>query len=56
MSEDAGKKRYIRKFLQQIQPGEGYVGNIWIERDVRLLGKEGEGYTTAKSLSGNSSI
>ncbi|MGB3509992.1 MAG: hypothetical protein WBA93_12265 [Microcoleaceae cyanobacterium] len=56
MAEDAGKKRYIRGFLQQIQPGEGYVGNIWIERDVRLPGIEGEGYTTAKSLSGNSSI
>ncbi len=56
MPEDAGKKRYIRKFLQQIQPGEGYVENIWVERDVRLPGKEGEDYTTAESLSGNSSI
>ncbi|NET14770.1 MAG: hypothetical protein F6K08_19000, partial [Okeania sp. SIO1H6] len=58
MPEDAGKKRYIRKFLQQIQPGEGYVENIWVERDVRLPGKEGEDdtTTTAESLSGNSSI
>ncbi len=56
MPEDAGKKRYIRKFLQQIQPGEGYVENIWVERDVRLPGKEDEDYTTAESLSGNSSI
>ncbi|MDY7002417.1 MAG: hypothetical protein SWX82_00190 [Cyanobacteriota bacterium] len=56
MPEDAGKKRHIKKFLQQIQPGEGYVENIWVERDVRLPGKEGEGYTTAKSLSGKSSI
>lgn len=56
MPENAGKKRYIRKFLQQIKPGEGYVENIWVERDVRLPGKEGEGYTTAESLSGNSSI
>ncbi|MGK7919477.1 MAG: hypothetical protein AB4080_05660 [Trichodesmium sp.] len=32
--------------------------NIWVERDVRLPGKEGEDdtTTTAKSLSGNSSI
>ncbi len=56
MPEDAGKKRYIRNFLEQINQGEGYVGDIWIERDLRLPGKEGEGYTTAKSLSGNSSI
>ncbi len=56
MPENAGNKRYIRKFLQQIKPGEGYVENIWVERDVRLPGKEGEGYTTAESLSGNSSI
>jgi len=56
MPEDAGKKRYIRKFLQQIQPGEGYVENIWVERDVRLPGKEGEGYTTAQSLSRKSLI
>ncbi|MDJ0556831.1 MAG: hypothetical protein QNJ68_20775 [Microcoleaceae cyanobacterium MO_207.B10] len=56
MPEDAGKKRYIRKFLQQIQPGEGYVENIWVERDVRLPGKEDEDYTTAQSLSRKSLI
>ncbi|MGD1714381.1 hypothetical protein [Dapis sp. BLCC M172] len=56
MPEDAGKKRYIRKFLQQLKLGEAYVGNIWIERDVRLLDKEGKGFTTAQSLSGNCSI
>jgi len=51
MPEDAGKKRFIKDFLQQIQPGEGFVEDIWIERVVRLPGSEGEG-STARSLSG----
>lgn len=51
MTEDAGKKRFIKTFLQQIQPGEGYVEDIWIERTVRLPGSEDKG-STAKSLSG----
>ncbi|MDE5071501.1 MAG: hypothetical protein O4806_06350, partial [Trichodesmium sp. St5_bin8] len=56
MPEDAGKKRYIRNFLNEIKPGEGYVEDIWIERDVRLPGKDGEGYITAQSISRKSSI
>ena len=51
MPEDAGKKRFIKDFLQQIQPGEGFVGDIWIDRVVRPPGSDGEG-STAKSLSG----
>ncbi|HAT13387.1 MAG TPA: hypothetical protein DCS91_07270 [Microcoleaceae bacterium UBA11344] len=51
MPEDAGKKRYIRDFLQQVKSGTGFVDDIRIERVVRLPGSEGEG-CTAKSLSG----
>ena len=56
MPEDAGKKRYIRSFLNEIKPGEGYVEDIWIERGVRLPGKDGEGSITAQSISRKSSI
>ena len=51
MPEDAGKKRYIRDFLQQVKSGTGFVDDIRIERVVRLPGSAGEG-STAKSLSG----
>ncbi len=51
MPEDAGKKRYIRDFLQQVKSGTGFVDDIRIERVIRLPGSEGEG-STAKSLSG----
>lgn len=51
MPEDAGKKRYIRDFLQQVKSGIGFVDDIRIERVVRLPGSAGEG-STAKSLSG----
>ncbi|MCU0516774.1 MAG: hypothetical protein MUC60_07875, partial [Oscillatoria sp. Prado101] len=50
MPEDAGKKRFIKDFLQQVKRGEGFVEDIWIERVVRLPGSEGEG-STASSLS-----
>lgn len=51
MPEDAGKKKFIKDFLQQVKPGEGFVEDIWIERVVRLPESEGEG-STARSLSG----
>lgn len=51
MPEDAGKKRYIRDFLEQVKSGIGFVDDIRIERIVRFPGSEGEG-STAKSLSG----
>lgn len=51
MPENAGKKRYIRDFLQQVKSGTGFVDDIRIERVVRLPGSAGEG-STAKSLSG----
>ncbi|MCW6050061.1 hypothetical protein K4039_08185 [Lyngbya sp. CCAP 1446/10] len=51
MPEDAGKKRYIRDFIQQVKGGVGFIDDIRIERVVRLPGSEGEG-STAKSLSG----
>ena len=56
MPEDAGKKRYIRNFLNIIKRGEGYVEDIWIERDVRLPGQDGQGYIKAQSISRKSSI
>jgi hypothetical protein len=51
MPEDAGKKKFIKDFLQQVKAGEGLVEDIWIERTVRLPGSLGEG-STARSLSG----
>jgi hypothetical protein len=51
MPEDAGKKRYIRDFLQQVKSGAGFVDDIRVERVVKLPGSAGEG-STAKSLSG----
>ena len=51
MPEDAGKKRYIRDFLQQVKSGIGFVDDIRVERVVKLPASEGEG-STAKSLSG----
>lgn len=51
MPEDAGKKRFIKDFLQQVKSGAGFVENIWIERVVRSPGSDGEG-STARSLSG----
>ncbi|MEB3343664.1 hypothetical protein [Okeania sp.] len=39
MPEDSGKKRVIKDFLQRIKEGEGFIEDIWIERDIRPLGK-----------------
>lgn len=51
MPEDAGKKKFIKDFLQNIKGGDGYIEDIWIERIIRLPGAEGDG-STARSLSG----
>lgn len=51
MPEDAGKKKFIKDFLQQVKAGEGLIEDIWIERVVRLPASEGKG-STAQSLSG----
>jgi len=51
MPEDAGKKRFIKDFLKDIQSGTGFIDDIRIERIVRLPGTDGEG-STASSLSG----
>jgi hypothetical protein len=51
MPEDAGKKKFIKDFLQRVKAGEGFIEDIWIDRLVRLPGLEGEG-STARSLSG----
>lgn len=51
MPEDAGKKKFIKDFLQRVKAGEGFVEDIWIERVVRVPGAIGEG-STARSLSG----
>jgi hypothetical protein len=53
MPEDAGKKKFVRDFLQNVRVGEGYIEDIWIERAVRTPGSTGEG-STAQSLSGRS--
>lgn len=51
MPEDAGKKKFIKDFLQRVKAGEGFIEDIWIDRVVRLPGLTGEG-STARSLSG----
>jgi hypothetical protein len=51
MPEDAGKKKYIKDFLQSVKAGQGFIEDIWIDRLVRLPGLPGEG-STARSLSG----
>jgi hypothetical protein len=51
MPEDAGKKRFIKDFLQQVRSGAGFIDDIRIERVVRYPGSDGEG-STARSLSG----
>ena len=53
MPEDAGKKKFIKDFLQRVRVGEGLIEDIWIERAVRVPGSPGEG-STAQSLSGRS--
>lgn len=53
MPEDAGKKKFIKDFLQNVRVGEGFIEDIWIERAVRIPGSIGEG-STAQSLSGRS--
>ncbi|PHM05651.1 hypothetical protein [Nostoc sp. 'Peltigera malacea cyanobiont' DB3992] len=50
MPEDAGKKKFIKDFLQQVKVGQGFIEDIWIERVVRPPGSDGEG-STALSLS-----
>ncbi len=51
MAEDAGKKRFIKDFLQKVRVGEGFIEDIWIERAVKAPGTSGEA-STAQSLSG----
>jgi DNA uptake protein ComE-like DNA-binding protein len=51
MPEDAGKKRFIKDFLQQVKAGAGFVEDIRIERVVRPPSSDGKG-STARSLSG----
>jgi hypothetical protein len=51
MPEDAGKKRYIKSFLQQVKSGTGFIEDIRIERVIRQPGSNGQG-CTARSLSG----
>lgn len=51
MPEDAGKKIYIRDFLNQVSNGLGFIEDIWIEREIREPGGS-DTYCLAKSLSG----
>jgi hypothetical protein len=51
MPEDAGKKKFIKDFLQSVRVGEGFIEGIWIERSIKTPGSPGEG-STARSLSG----
>jgi WD40 repeat protein len=51
MSDDTGKKRFIKDFLNNVQQGTGLIEDIRVERTIRAPGSTGEG-STAKSLSG----
>ena len=51
MPEDAGKKKYIRDFLQNVESGTGFIDDIRIERVIIEPGSEGKG-SKARSLSG----
>jgi len=51
MAEDAGKKDEIRNFLRRVNSGVNFIEDIWIERDVKQKGSEGQ-FNEAKSLSG----
>jgi len=53
MTEDAGKKKFIKDFLQKVRGGEGFIEDIWVERIIKTPGLIGEG-STARSLSGRS--
>ncbi len=53
MPEDAGKKKFIKDFLQKVRVGEGFIEDIWIDRVVRTPGSDsGIQASTAHSLSG----
>ena len=52
MNEDAGKKKFIKDFLQKIIAGDGFYEDMQIERSIKPPGSDGEG-STARSLSGN---
>ena len=51
MPEDSGKQKFIQNFLQKVSFGEGFIEDIWVERNVRTPGSSEEG-STARSLSG----
>ncbi len=50
MPEDSGKQKFIQNFLQKVKSGEGFVEDIWVERNIRTPGSSEEG-STARSLS-----
>ena len=51
MPEDAGKKQFIRDFLENVKSGQGLVEDIRIERIIKQPGTEGLS-SMARSLSG----
>jgi hypothetical protein len=54
MSEDAGKKFLIRKFLNRVSKGLGFIEDIWIDREIYEHGRAEKGVSClANSLSGN---
>ena len=54
MPENAGNKRMIQDFLQRIRKGEGFIEDMWIERDVRPLGTNDVLSENRSSCSANS--
>jgi len=52
MNEEAGKKKFIKDFLQKMIAGDGFYEDMQIERSIKPSGSDGEG-STARSLSGN---
>jgi hypothetical protein len=53
MYEDAGKKFFIRAFLNQVSQGLGLIEDIWIDREIHKPGSAEAYSCTANSLSGN---
>ena len=51
IGEDTGKKEQIREFLARVNRGLGFIEDIWVEREVKTPGTEGQ-YNLARGLSG----
>jgi uncharacterized protein YciU (UPF0263 family) len=56
MSENTRNQKFIRRLLERISDGGGFIEDIWIDREVKLPGAEGGEVCTARSYTGNSIV